>query len=346
MRKRSFACFLLSFCILAGVASARQQGASTNASQATKQDSVKTVAPAQWNDEKWTVLDDIQSGLQPRPALQVDRDEQPEFVRDLVRLQWRVGDPIDVWILRPKTTGKAPVILYLYSYPDDPGQFRDNGWCQRATSGGYVAVGFVTAYTASRYRFRPMKQWFVSELPESVGGSVHDVQLVLNYLATRSDLDVNHVGIFGMGSGGTIAILAAAVDPRITTLDALDPWGDWPDWLRESPAVPDNERPKYLTEDFLKSVAPIDPVRHLAQLKTPSVRVQQTLTDPVTPRVAKQSIAGSVHDPKELVTYANPQEHLKAWKVDGLSGWIKAHLSAQMQQPPSGSNIASSSDSH
>jgi len=31
-----------------------------------------------------------------------------------------------------------------------------------------------------------MKEWFVSEMQESVGSTVHDVQMILNYLETRA----------------------------------------------------------------------------------------------------------------------------------------------------------------
>jgi len=281
--------------------------------------------------ENWKALDDIQTGLDPHPTALVSTDEQPEFVRELVRVQWRVGDPVDLWIIRPRASEKVPVVLYLYSYPSDPDQFRDDRWCKRATTGGFAAVGFVSAMTGPRYRMRPMKEWFVSQLPESLGSTVHDIQLILNYLASRADLDSEHVGMFGIGSGATIAILAAHTDARIKTLDLLDPWGAWPDWLRESPAVPDEERAMDTTEEFLKSVAPFDPVAYLPSLKTGSVRLQQTLTDPVTPKSARDRIAASLRDPSDLVRYANPEEHLKAWQTSGLSGWLKQQLNAQRQ---------------
>ena len=70
-----------------------------------------------------------------------------------------------------------------------------------------------------RYHDRPMRQWFVSELQEAVVKSVHDVQMILNYLSTRGDLDLNRIGMFGQGSGGTIAILVASVDPRIKAIN-------------------------------------------------------------------------------------------------------------------------------
>jgi len=50
-----------------------------------------------------------------------------------------------------------------------------------------------------------MKQWFLSELQESLATSAHDVQMVLNYLAQRGDLDMNRVGMFTQGSGASIA---------------------------------------------------------------------------------------------------------------------------------------------
>jgi hypothetical protein len=279
--------------------------------------------------ENWGVLDDIKTGLHPPAAAVVQHDEQPDFVREVVRVQWRLADPIDLWIIRPKVTGKVPVVLYLYNYTDGDQRFHENGWCKRASADGFAAVGFISALSDYRFKGRPMKQWFVSELPESLGSSVHDVQLILNYLADRGDMDMDHVGMFGMGSGATIAILAAHADFRIKTLDLLDPWGDWPEWLKFSPVVPDAERPKYLTQEFLKYIAPLDPLACLPSLKTPSFRLQQTLTEPATPNIAKERIAGAVPDSSRLVQYMNAEDLLKAWKVMGLSGWIKQQMRSQ-----------------
>jgi cephalosporin-C deacetylase-like acetyl esterase len=279
--------------------------------------------------ENWGVLDDLKTGLQPPSVDAVQRDEQPDYVRELIRVQWRHADPIDLWIIRPKVIGKVPGILYLYNYTDLGERFQDNGWCKRASADGFAAVGFTSALSTNRFHGRPMKQWFVSELQESLGGSVHDVQLILNYLAARGDMDMNHVGMFGMGSGATIAILAAHADPRIKALDLLDPWGDWPDWLKSSPVVPDTERPKYLSSQFLRSVAALDPLDYLPSLKTPSFRLQVTLSDPATPDIAKGRLAKAVPEQTRIVKYTNAEDLLKAWKTSGLSGWIKQQMRSQ-----------------
>lgn len=314
--------FLLAVASVPNGAHAQTEAAANN-KKAERPTEVKAVArPA----ENWSVLNDVKTGLQPPEVAVVQRDEQPDFVRELVRVEWRLGDPIDLWITRPKVTGKVPVILYLYSYTDTNERFFDNGWCKRASADGFAAVGFVSALTDYRFRSRPMKQWFVSELPESLGSSVHDVQLILNYLADRGDMDTDQVGMFGMGSGATIAILAAHADPRIKALDLLDPWGDWSNWLESSPVVPDPERPRYLAQDFLKSIAALDPLAYLPSLKAPSIRLQQTLSEPVTPKMVKEHIAFAAPRPAQLVKYTNAEDLLKAWKISGLSGWIKQQM--------------------
>jgi hypothetical protein len=346
MRRRSLPFLLLAFFILPGAAHARQ-GSMPEGKDSPKRGDAKNSSASSKDVENWKVLDDIKSGLQPRPPFEVQKDEEAEFVRELVRVQWRAGDPIDLWIMRPKLAGKVPVVLYLYGYPNDSDQFRDNGWGKRATADGFAAVGFVSALTGQRYHMRPMKQWFISELPESLGSSVHDVQLILNYLADRGDMDVDHVGMLGMGSGASIAILAAEADRRIKTLDVLDPWGDWPDWLRDSPAVPENERQRYITPEFLKSVENLDPVAYLPLLKTRGLRVQQTLSEPITPKSAKERIAASVPDPVQLIKYSNASELMKAWQSSGLSGWIKQQLRSETQGDEQNRGLtARESDSH
>jgi len=289
--------------------------------------------------ENWRVPSDLKTSLQVLPPMLVQTDEQPEFVRELVRLQWRMNDPIDVWVIRPKVAGKVPekipVILFLYSFNDDGERFHENGWCQRATADGYAAVGFVSALTDYRFKGRSLKKSFVSELAESLGSSTHDVQLILNYLAQRQDMDMSRVGMFGMGSGGTIALLAAEVDSRIATLDVLDPWGDWPNWLKSSPLIPEEERSKYLSKEFLQSVANLDPVLYLVGLHTPNIRLQQMLNEPITPLVAKEriSVAAPIHS--TVVKYQSAEDLMKAWQVSGLSGWMKQQL---RPQAPKGNN--------
>jgi dienelactone hydrolase len=274
--------------------------------------------------EDWSSLQIGASKLEPMPPMVGGVDEQETFTRIMTRVQWRPGDPIDLWIFLPKGVTTPPVVLYLYD--GNTARFRDNNWAQRVTAGGVAAVAFVPALTGPRFHDRPMKQWFVSELQEALGSTVHDVKFILDYLASTARFDMNRVGMFGEGKGGTIAILAAAADPRIKAVDALEPWGDWADFLAKSPVVePDPAHADYVKPEFLKKVAPLDPVKWLPDLKIP-VRIQQTRDDDQTPAECKEAIKAAAPKQAEVMRFAALRDLGTRESGGRLYEWIKDKL--------------------
>jgi len=277
-------------------------------------------------EEDWTSLSLTSSRLKQEAPVVGEKNEFPLFTRELIQVKWRRGDPIDLYVIRPKNVAKPPVILYLYSYPSETDRFRDDDYCVRLTRDGFAAIGFVSALTGHRYRNRSMKEWFVSELEESLVTSVHDVQMILNFLSSRNDLEMSKVGIFGAGSGGSIAILAASVDPRIQAVDLLDPWGDWPEWMTKSSIVPESERSNLTKADFLEKIAWLDPVQWLSQLHLRHLRIEHVLDDEVTPAIAKNKIESAVPKPAAIVRYDNTGEFFRAVSGGRIFQWLKDSL--------------------
>jgi cephalosporin-C deacetylase-like acetyl esterase len=268
------------------------------------------------------------SALHSEPPELVERDQQPDYISEWVTLRWRPGDPIYLYVVRPAKVAKPPVVIYLYDYPAETDIFRDDDWCQRVTAGGYAAVGFVPALNGQRYHNRPMKEWFVSELQEALAMSSHDVQMVMNYLAQRGDVDMSRVGMFGVGVGGTIGVIAASADPRIKAIDLLNPWGDWPVWMAKSAVVPENERPGFIKPEFLKKIAGFDPVFLLPQLKTPRIRLNQLDDDFArTPEEAKKKIEAALPSTAESHRFENSKKFDSTAASGGLVfDWIKQQL--------------------
>jgi hypothetical protein len=194
-------------------------------------------------------------------------------------------------------------------------------------------VGFVSAFTGQRNEHRPPKEWFVSELPEAIATTVHDVQMVLNYLDSRKDLDMSRVGMFGQGSGGAIAILAAAADSRLKALDLLDPWGDWPDWLASAPAVPPEERPSYLQPSFLKRLEPLEPVHFLPELKSRGLRIQ-FVDEYGEPKEAVRKIQLAAPSAATVRHYSTALELRSVTADGGLFNWISRELTSEQRTDP------------
>ena len=167
---------------------------------------------------------------------------------------------------------------------------------------------------------------FVSELPESLTTSVHDVQKILNYLATRHDIESTRIGMFGQGSGGTIALLAASVDPRLRAIDVLDAWGDWPDWLAASPIVPEFQRTELIQPNALQALSNLDPLTTLPHLAASRVRLQLVTPNPSNPPAAVAKMRDAARGLFQ-VEYATEIEYRERAMNDGaILQWLSDKL--------------------
>ncbi|HXM11759.1 MAG TPA: hypothetical protein VN946_17545 [Terriglobales bacterium] len=264
--------------------------------------------------------------------------DNPRYTVELLQVQWRWGDPIDLYVMKPKGVKKPPVILYLYGYPTDTDIFRSDAYEELVTGNGCAAVGFVSALTGHRYHDRPMKEWFLSELQQSLATSAHDVQMVLNYLAARGDLDMNRVGMFAQGSGASIAILASAVDPRIKVLEALDPWGDWPIWMATSPFVPADERAEYVKPEFLKKVAGLEPVDWLPKIQAKKFRLDNSLFESNTPPAVREKLRAAAPAGTNIMIYKTLDDFKLAFQDGKNLEWIQHELESVTEPPASANN--------
>lgn len=306
-------------------ASAKKEAAHSTAPATEKTPSAKEENPYH---EDFASLPVKGSSLKLELAVLGEIDDKPgmPFIRERWHLDWRPGDPIDVYVVRPRGVEKPPVVLYLYSYPQDTDRFKQDVWCSFVTGNGFAAVGFVSALTGHRVEFRPPKDSFFANFQEALGSSVHDVQMILNYLETRKDLDLSRIGMFGQGSGGTIAILASAVDPRIKTIDVLTPWGDWPTFIPTSTFIPSEIRLTLNTPESLAQVAPLDPVKWLPQIKARSLRIQNVRKDGHMPDVAQEHMEAAARESTEINQYGDPAALVPQARGGRLLDWIKAQL--------------------
>lgn len=254
------------------------------------------------------------------------------FLREWYRAEWRVQDPFYFYVIRPKGVTKPPVILHLLSFPDDTDLFTNNKWCELAVRGGYATVGFVGAVTGHRTRYRLLNEWFVSEMPEALTSTTHDVQLLLDYLSSRGDLDMDHVAMHGEGSGASIAILASVVDARIKVLDLLAPWGDWKTWLNESKVVPDGERAAYLKPEFLAKVEPLDPILWLRRIHANSLRIIDVRGNKAMPDKAQEKLEAAAPDFALIDQYGNGRAFMAVQTPLSVEDWAKSQLAADAKR--------------
>ena len=320
-------------CMFLLVPGALPQQPATSQVSAAGDLTTKSAIPSEGFHEDLKSLDLEGSTLRPQTPLLLQRTEilSGKYVRERVQVGWRPHDTFDLYVALPKGVKKPPVILYLYSFPENSTRFQGEQWYEGVAKEGYAAVGFVSALTAERAEHRPPDEWFVGLLQESLAASVHDVQMILNYLSSRGDLDMDRVGMFGTGSGATIAILASAADPRIKAIDVFNPWGDWPVWAANSWVIPEEERGdlttnKYIDPKFLEVVAPLDPIRWLSSVKARSLRIQSVQSEATAPAETQTRIARAAPDRAEINQFKDYRVWMSIEHGPEMFGWLRQQL--------------------
>lgn len=64
-------------------------------------------------------------------------------------------------------------------------------------------------------------------------------------------------------------------------------------------------------------------------MKSRNVRIEYILDDETVPQSARDAMLAAAPNDADIVRYKDTAEHVKAYHVNGLSGWIKAQLQPQ-----------------
>jgi len=328
----------LLLCTFSIVPGARAQQPATNRVPESGS-SAKAAIPSEGFHEDLTSLGLQGSTLQPQTPFLLERTDilNGKYFRERIQVGWRPHDTFDLYVALPKGVKNPPVILYLYSFPESASRFQSEQWYEGVAKDGYAAVGFVSALTAERAEHRARDEWFVGLLQESLAASVHDIQMILNYLSSRGDLGMDRVGMFGTGSGATIAILASAVDARIKAIDVFNPWGDWPVWAAKSWVIPEEERGndlktnKYIDPKFLEIVAPLDPIRWLPNVKARSLRIQSVQSEATAPADTETKIAQAAPNRAEINQFKDYRVWMSIQHGPEIFGWLRQQLQPDAQ---------------
>ena len=83
--------------------------------------------------EDWTSPALKTSNLKPTQPLPAYINDYPGYTVELLQVQWRFGDPLDLYVMKPKAVRKPPVILYLYGYPAGTDRFKDETFQKTVT---------------------------------------------------------------------------------------------------------------------------------------------------------------------------------------------------------------------
>ncbi len=122
-----------------------------------------------------------------------------------------LGDEMVGLLFHPNTVTPSPAVIVCHG----AGEFKENYFelCEQLAARGVAALAIDLHGHGESGGER-----FCIHIHEWVA----DVQAAIGFLATHPKIDSKRIGAFGMSSGGTAILEAAAIDPRLKALVTLD----------------------------------------------------------------------------------------------------------------------------
>jgi dienelactone hydrolase len=120
------------------------------------------------------------------------------------------------------SSGRHPVVIALHGTGGSTANML--ALCRKLADAGFIAVAIDGRYHGERittgkgtaqYHDAIVRAWRGSGEHPLYYDTVWDVMRLVDYLATRADVDTNRIGLIGISKGGIETYLAAAADPRI-----------------------------------------------------------------------------------------------------------------------------------
>jgi dienelactone hydrolase len=135
------------------------------------------------------------------------------------------NDRVPGILMKPANSqGRLPVVIALHGTGGSKGNMA--ALCRKLATNGFIAVAIDGRYHGERktgkgeidYDDAIVRAFHGSGEHPFYYDTVWDVMRLVDYLATRDDVDTNRIGLTGISKGGIETIFTAAVDTRIAVV--------------------------------------------------------------------------------------------------------------------------------
>ncbi|KAG9547785.1 hypothetical protein KCV01_g23975, partial [Aureobasidium melanogenum] len=141
------------------------------------------------------------------------RFEAPDAAHNKWRAQLKASFDDTLHAVRDARADEARYPVVIYAPSDSSVSWENADLCEYLASHGYVVIASPSMGASTR------------DMTDDLAGidtQARDISFLISYAATLSDVDMGHVAVASWSWGGISSLFAAARDPRIKALVALD----------------------------------------------------------------------------------------------------------------------------
>jgi dienelactone hydrolase len=127
-----------------------------------------------------------------------------------------------IFLKAASATGRRPVVIFLHGtggrkeeFLAEMRTFAGRGFAAAAIDARHHGARIVRGSGNEQYYAAMVETFRTGKGHPYLYDTVWDVMRLVDYLATRADVDATRIGVMGISKGGTEAYIAAAMDPRI-----------------------------------------------------------------------------------------------------------------------------------
>ncbi len=177
----------------------------------------------------YSLFGDLPDRSRKISASKIKIEEHESYILEKLTLDLNGIEPVPAYFIHPKKQeGRTPTLLYNHAHGGDYAIGKDelilgrSGFQKPAYAEELARIGCsalcVDTWGFGERRGRSEHEIFKQMLWEGKvmwGMMVYDSLRAVDYLESRSDVDVSHLGTIGMSMGSTMAWWVAALDTRI-----------------------------------------------------------------------------------------------------------------------------------
>lgn len=230
----------------------------------------------------------------------------------------RIADDVEAYVVEPVDGGAGPAILFLHWFDTEAPDGNRTQFLSEA-EGLARDHGVVSVLPQGRFPWAAAPTDAESDAAR-IRAEVARHRAALDLLAGREDVDPARIGLVGHDFGGMHGAILAAEDDRVAAavvIAATPRWGDWflPFW----PIAGDRH-------DYLRALAPLDPITRIAQISPRPVCLQFARGDFFIASMTGLELHAAAGDPKEMHAYEADHGLRVAEAQQDRRAFLSAHL--------------------
>ncbi len=225
-------------------------------------------------------------------------------------------------LIRPEGDTACAAILFVHWYESESADSNRTQFEHEAEALARHGAACLLVETLWSDRDFFLKRTQADDMRNSLE-EVVNLRRFMDYLLAQPGVDASRFALVGHDFGGMYGALAGSLDKRPTHYVLMAATPRFPDWYLYLPKLQGEER-----ETFIREMAPIDPIAHVANLAPAPILFQFADNDPHVPKERAEEFFAAAREPKEMKWY-EAGHGLNEKAGEERQAWLGAVISGQ-----------------